>query len=477
MDITLYSFSKRSNSTKRPSGGVTVSGILREGANLRSPSFILTIPADQVQTYMGYNYAQVLGQYYYVGDLVNLSATEWEMPMTLDELATYKSAIQNTEAFVLYSASDYDEYINDTRLDVKPNYQTIIMTSTHSAFAPDTAWYVLSVVNTKGNTPGCVYAVTNNGMTALTQDLGDTDFLDSISAFIHGEPMQALIGCRVYPVGVGYFAQAVTGNYETIYLGNNATDGTGIRMDTRPIIQGTAERKKIHGNFDLSGIELGDFRDICQREYSISIPFCGTYMLDPRAVGSRKYISWEFGMDIISGAVAATIFASDGPYDGSAPPPSAVILERVGGICGQDVPMSQTQMNRGAAVSGIMGVASLAVGAYTGSTALMAGAAGSIAGIAGAGSLSQTITNGGISGGNASNMTLNNKVQLIIRRKLTTMEPEDIASTLGRPCMKSLKLSGLSGYVQTTGASVSAVAPDDIINSINSALDAGIFLE
>lgn len=78
MDITLYSFSKRANSTKRPSGGVTVSGYLREGADLRSPSFILSIPPDQLSTYMSYNYAQVLGQYYYVGDMINRSATEWE---------------------------------------------------------------------------------------------------------------------------------------------------------------------------------------------------------------------------------------------------------------------------------------------------------------------------------------------------------------------------------------------------------------
>ena len=181
MDITLYQFSKRANSTKRPSGGVRVSGYLREGADLRSPSFVLSIPPDQLSTYMSYNYAQVLGQFYYVGDMINRSATEWELPMTLDELATYKNEILNTTAFVLYSQSDYDPMINDSRLDVRPVRSIYKYFDRPSSVFDVGNMYVLVIYDNNGTTPGSAFLLTETSMEKLIVNLNNPTIMNAIA--------------------------------------------------------------------------------------------------------------------------------------------------------------------------------------------------------------------------------------------------------------------------------------------------------
>ena len=465
MDITLYQFSKRANSTKRPSGGVTVSGYLREGADLRSPSFILRIPQDQLSTYMQYNYAQVLGQYYYVGDMINRSATEWELPMTLDELATYKNEILNTTAFVLYSASDFDKMINDTRLDVRP-VRTIYKYLDRPSSTFDVGnMYVLVIYDNNGITPGSAFLLSETQMEKVIANLNNPGIMTAIAEFIHGSALDAFIGCRCYNVNVASFSKV--GNTSDIYMaGTNVGQGQPVSMTLETPSSGLVSR--ITGEFDLSSIGIDDFRAIYEREYLITVPFCGTYHLDPMLVQHHRYIQYMMSMDVISGEVAVTILASNTSKASGSISAASTVLQRVGGKCGRDVPLGKDQMNRGLVVTGLASVAGVA----TGNPLLASGVASVISG-----NITQTIVNGGIGGSCASNMQLDNYFILDVMQKQTEFEPEAIAAIQGRPCFNIKKIGDLSGYVQTSGASVSAAAPKDILNTLNSALDAGIYLE
>ena len=465
MDITLYQFSKRANSTKRPSGGVTVSGYLREGADLRSPSFILRIPQDQLSTYMQYNYAQVLGQYYYVGDMINRSATEWELPMTLDELATYKNEILNTTAFVLYSASDFDKMINDTRLDVRP-VRTIYKYLDRPSSTFDVGnMYVLVIYDNNGITPGSAFLLSETQMEKVIANLNNPGIMTAIAEFIHGSALDAFIGCRCYNVNVASFSKV--GNTSDIYMaGTNVGQGQPVSMTLETPSSGLVSR--ITGEFDLSSIGIDDFRAIYEREYLITVPFCGTYHLDPMLVQHHRYIQYMMSMDVISGEVAVTILASNTSKASGSISAASTVLQRVGGKCGRDVPLGKDQMNRGLVVTGLASVAGVA----TGNPLLASGVASVISG-----NITQTIVNGGIGGSCASNMQLDNYFILDVMQKQTEFEPEAIAPIQGRPCFNIKRIGDLSGYVQTSGASVSAAAPKDILNTLNSALDAGIYLE
>ena len=84
-------------------------------------------------------------------------------------------------------------------------------------------------------------------------------------------------------------------------------------------------------------------------------------------------------------------------------------------------------------------------------------------------------TVGGCSGG--AGYGLDNKIKCVTITHGSTVEPSNITQTLGTPTMEVKLLGSLTGYVQTNGASVSASADITILNTINSMLDGGRYIE
>lgn len=109
--VTLYSFTKRENSTKRPtSGGTDYSCILIDETSLMNPTFKLEIGSNPI----GKNYAYVsdFNRYYFITDITS-SQNFWYISCTCDVLATYKTPIGTQSHYVLRSSSSYDEGITD----------------------------------------------------------------------------------------------------------------------------------------------------------------------------------------------------------------------------------------------------------------------------------------------------------------------------------------------------------------------------
>ena len=115
MILKLYNFSKKANSTKVPASDTAteLNVTLKENVSLYSPSFILSTEPNQ------FNYCQLDDKYYYINDYVYVGRNTFIINCTLDVLATYKTDILKTKAFVLYSTSNYDSSIPDQRLSQK----------------------------------------------------------------------------------------------------------------------------------------------------------------------------------------------------------------------------------------------------------------------------------------------------------------------------------------------------------------------
>ena len=115
MILKLYNFSKKANSTKVPAANTAteLNVALKENVSLYSPSFILSTEPNQ------FNYCQLDDKYYYINDYVYVGRNTFIINCSLDVLATYKTDILNTKAFVLYSSSNYDSSIPDHRLSQK----------------------------------------------------------------------------------------------------------------------------------------------------------------------------------------------------------------------------------------------------------------------------------------------------------------------------------------------------------------------
>ena len=114
--ITLYNFSKRENSTKQPTGGVEVQAVFKNATSKYNPSFILNIEDP-----LNYNYIKYGNIYYYVNDVILLSNDHAEYQCEVDVLATWKTDISKTKAYIEYSTSIYDISVVDTRLSTNRN--------------------------------------------------------------------------------------------------------------------------------------------------------------------------------------------------------------------------------------------------------------------------------------------------------------------------------------------------------------------
>lgn len=124
--ITAYTFSKRINSTKQPTGltGTDYSVVLKDRTSYENPVFLLssgTLPT--------FNYVQWGTWYYFVDDIVIERNDLYNVKCSLDVLATYKTEIGATAAFVLYDTTSNTE-IPDTRLSNKTS------TSVSMSYAP-----------------------------------------------------------------------------------------------------------------------------------------------------------------------------------------------------------------------------------------------------------------------------------------------------------------------------------------------------
>lgn len=109
--IVLYHFSKRKNSTKRPSGqGTEVPCLLKSATTFQSPTFIVQKPLNDM---LGYNYCKWADHYYFIRSTTSVNAGQTEIVCDEDVLATYKNEIGSYTCFVERSEHQ-DTLLDDT---------------------------------------------------------------------------------------------------------------------------------------------------------------------------------------------------------------------------------------------------------------------------------------------------------------------------------------------------------------------------
>lgn len=92
INVEFYNFSKKSNSTARPSEGTTVPVDLKKGTTFQSPTFVLRYGLND---FLNFNYAKWNDHYYFINSVTSINAAQIEVSCTEDVLATYKEEIGN----------------------------------------------------------------------------------------------------------------------------------------------------------------------------------------------------------------------------------------------------------------------------------------------------------------------------------------------------------------------------------------------
>lgn len=230
MDVKFYSsFSKRLNSTKRPTGAAfSVEGDLKSPCSISSPVIEFKM-ANNPESYV-YAYIPEFNRYYFVSDWVyNLGL--WECTFTEDVLASWKTNIGNTSAYIDRCASESDGDIIDTRyittlgiVNTKVN-----MNNSFYEYSLTGGCFILGIIDSNNQTESQVggavtyYVLTPSQCKSLMHYLLDDQFLEEngfpsiqtltqdmtqemAKAFV--KPIDFIVSCTWYPFPVSAFTDA-----------------------------------------------------------------------------------------------------------------------------------------------------------------------------------------------------------------------------------------------------------------------------
>ena len=181
--VYLGSFNKRLNSTKQPtySGWASYSCVFKDDTSLIRPTIRLSADFATFSS-SHFNYGYMLGRYYWIRDIRSVRSGYIEVDMTVDALATCKSAIQSTNAFIEYGfntfdAGDSSTRFPDTRVSVNENPTTYVANfdPSHGLISPLTGCYTLQAVGAQGGLVGhnglATFVLTGAKMKQLLRDI------------------------------------------------------------------------------------------------------------------------------------------------------------------------------------------------------------------------------------------------------------------------------------------------------------------
>ena len=472
MQITLCNFSKRMNSTKQPSADVLAAGktfndvALKELTNIDNPKLIL---AGASTNDYAYNYAYIhdWGRYYHIksADLRHLDI--YHASLELDDLATYKSQILATSAYVMYSASEYNRWIRDDRTPIVARPPEVLLTHSsptidgEAVFDDDQVSPVMILTTVSQNTGLTYWKMQKSSIDHLLDSL--TRAGGSIWGSLQeqfGDAMGSMISVHRLPIN----PLVIDIDSPTdLYLGSyHVADGEQSYIQASPLANNF-----IHFR-GRCGIPTGylDYRVFePYTRLKIRLPFIGLCDISHQDYSGSVY--YDGLINLLNGKIVWTLY-NDEDYTKA--------ISTYSGQCGETIPIATQQIQNANALVESLGGAALSLGAaaVNPSVGIISGIATAANAFYHANDKSSNII-GSYSGGITE--IINKRVEIIAEKMQTANDPANLLTLEGRPLCDVRTLSGLTGYVRTQGFSIDIAANSDVIRSINSKLDAGIYIE
>ena len=119
-DVTLYNFSKPENSTQRPAEGTMYRCRMKAPCGIVSPVLEIQTEADFIPVF-NYAYIPAFNRYYWVREWTNRAGNVWEVPCSVDVLATYRDQIGGASLYIERSSSEYDGELSDNLYPIASN--------------------------------------------------------------------------------------------------------------------------------------------------------------------------------------------------------------------------------------------------------------------------------------------------------------------------------------------------------------------
>ena len=496
MSVTVYFAyaSKRRNSTLQATFSQSYDCVFKDATSLDRPTFLLSAGS------FAYNLAKWGDRYYFIDDVVSVKNGLWEVSCILDVLATYKAEILASTQYVCYSSQLGDTWLPDTRIPVLKSAS--IHGGTGSAqipgvFLTSTGFYCLTV-NGKS---GCEsYALTKANIQALISSVDQwaiddwttvmdglfdpnnpqsfsfqtvENGIESLSKILtqagamgnaYQNAPQMIRSCIWLPLNSSNFT---TGGSLRLYLGKYDTGIDVPRIKTEPY----------KNTFTLTiPWTYSDWRrSICETVY-LSLPYAGVINLPSDSLTGLNSLEIEMSICALDGGIAYAVKA------GGVHP-----IARYGGSCAVNYMIGINQQSGlGDITQSLMTGAEKTIAVAVDSSIAPQSIAGMVAGVALEGvntvyqvqsTAESTIPSCIGSVGGAAATGVSQDLAIYVVTHATVVNPADMGATMGRPTMKPLTLSTLTGFCQCANAHISAPAQAAELDAIDAYLNSGFYIE
>ena len=475
MSITIgfTTDSKRENSTKQLAMSATHNCVFKNGCSMLQPTLLLELDLDTFPSYTGF---KIESRYYKVTDIRSVRNNLFEIDGEIDVLATYKSNILATTAYVIYDSTSNTELV-DNRLPMKTT-KSVSASSAACPFVPDGGCYILSLTGSN-NTTG-VYKVSQSELAGLIDDVSNikdnffpqgnppdpNDYPDSITGMMHywgdnfqysfmrirtavsnffgsGNIPENIRECRFIPFNVG------TSLGQThIHLGTFETNTRLSKLNT----------ETVHREVNVSiPWQAPDFRRRSPfTEVYLYLPYIGMTQLSSENLIGQSSVNVAYTLALRDGSLVCTVSSG------------SEIIGQYSGNVGASVPVGASNISLPKAAGSIISGAkqfSRGNGAGVGMAALNF-----------ADAITPNFTSiGGLDG--IASIGANQNVTCYTVFHDTIVAPNASLLTIGSPTNAPKSLASLTNYVQTLSASVEGAMTSYERTKLNSLLDSGIFIE
>lgn len=458
LTINFYTFSKKTNSTRQPTGAAALSAscLLKDATSIIAPVF--QIQARDPTAY-NYCYAAAFHRYYFITD-ITWNKGYWEIACKCDVLATYKSTIGSTNGYVLRAANASNGNIIDelypatTAVTTSIDYSTNVTTTFTMGFTNfNSGYYVVGIQGTgSGSVNGVIYYslsatqfvtlinnfYANSGNTAWWGNLqkGVVNSLAKLDDFI--------TSIRWYPYPLMYSQTATP-----IYLGSFDSSVSAFSLeDTRPFIRDVTIMRH------PQSATRGDFLNYAPySRYEIVDPLVGVLPISSDIAKVINTIRCIVTPDFTTGQAKYELATAGG-----------VVFYTTYINFAVDIHLSGNEVNIGAVAGTITSAAAnFAVGDYLGAGVGLASAIGEGIGTPGGNQSS----GGFVQYGNGTFM---------LRGYFKPLVDEDITNK-GRPLCQWNNPATLSGYMVFENPHVAVAGTAQEIDQINGYLAEGFYYE
>lgn len=467
MQATFYQFAKRTNSTKRPSGGQEFGIDLKAPCNIIDPEIKIATQSDPT----GYNYCYLptFSRYYWVKNWTYVDGL-WNASLTVDTLASYRDQIGNSTEYVTRSSAQYDGTISDGLYPATAEVRSV--TSAFQGGFSETisgGFFVIGFIAKAANSIGAITYVVmtpGNAKKLSAKLLTDVSYLSIDNAEISDSLTKVLFNPYQYIVSCNYFPFDVAELTAHLPLVSNVDVGWWsidipcwiLGADNNNLTKSVSAGIPKHPQAASRG---GYCNASPYTDYTIFLQPFGVIPLDASKLWGAATLSIQYTVDLFTGDSILRVFTDTNQ-----------LVHETTAKLGVPIQLSNITFDIPSGSGGLLhtGIAA----AFGGIQAALSGGSFSDVGNGILNAAQATNADVASKGATGSTIAFDSVPYMVARFKILV---DDNNEDHGRPLCKRVQLSTIPGYIMVDDPDIALAATAEEIDSVKSYLKNGFFYE